>query len=279
METKTNKHDSSKLVAIGVLLLCAGCSSAVPAELSDARKAYARASQGVAAKQAPADLHVAKVSLDRAEESFEDDSDSDRTRTLAYVAERKAELAEVIGAQKLAESRKQEANVAYRQKEGQMAQDTKVALAKSQTDLAASKLREKDVAAALAKLAATKEEARGLVITLSGSVLFASDQSVLLPAAQARLDQVAAALMATKDRNLTVEGHTDSQGSADHNMTLSQARADAVRTYIISRGYPTGLIQSHGIGKDRPVASNANAEGRANNRRVEIIINPVTASL
>ena len=129
-----------------------------------------------------------------------------------------------------------------------------------------------DAQAELAKLAAVKEEARGLVITLSGSVLFASSKSELLPAAQSRLNQVAEALMATKERKLTVEGHTDSQGSSSYNQVLSQQRADAVRSYIISRGYPAELIQAQGIGKDRPVADNGNPEGRANNRRVEIIV-------
>ena len=124
----------------------------------------------------------------------------------------------------------------------------------------------------LVRLAAVKEEARGLVITLSGSVLFASDKSELLPAAQDRLNQVAVALLATKDRKLTVEGHTDSRGSASYNQVLSQARADAVRAYLISRDYPADLIQAKGIGKDRPVADNTSAEGRANNRRVEIIV-------
>jgi outer membrane protein OmpA-like peptidoglycan-associated protein len=126
--------------------------------------------------------------------------------------------------------------------------------------------------AALLKLAAVKEESRGLVITLSGSVLFASNKSSLLPAARDRLSQVADALMETKERSITIEGYTDSQGSVADNLTLSQKRADAVRTYIVSRGYSGGLIQAHGLGKDRPVADNATAEGRANNRRVEIIV-------
>ncbi len=124
----------------------------------------------------------------------------------------------------------------------------------------------------LTKLAAVKDEARGLVITLSGSVLFASNQTVLLPAAQTRLRQVSEALMETKERNLTVEGHTDSQGSAPFNQDLSQRRADAVRAFIISRGYPSDKIVAQGIGKDRPIADNTSPEGRANNRRVEIII-------
>lgn len=126
--------------------------------------------------------------------------------------------------------------------------------------------------AALVKLAAVKEESRGLVITLSGSVLFASNKSSLLPAARDRLSKVADALMETKERSITIEGYTDSQGTNEFNIDLSQKRADAVRTYIISRGYSGALIQAHGLGKDRPVADNASAEGRANNRRVEIIV-------
>jgi outer membrane protein OmpA-like peptidoglycan-associated protein len=134
--------------------------------------------------------------------------------------------------------------------------------------------------AALVKLAAVKEEARGLVITLSGSVLFASNKSSLLPAARDRLSQVSAALMETKERKITIEGYTDSQGSDKTNMDLSQKRADAVRSYIISRGYSGSLIEARGLGKDRPVADNATAEGRANNRRVEIIVErgPVTVN-
>jgi outer membrane protein OmpA-like peptidoglycan-associated protein len=125
----------------------------------------------------------------------------------------------------------------------------------------------------LVKLAAVKEEARGLVITLSGSVLFASGKSTLLPAAKTRLNQVTDALLATKERKLTVEGHTDSQGSSEFNQSLSQQRADAVRSYIVLRGYPGNLVQANGIGEERPVSDNANIEGRANNRRVEIIVN------
>ena len=119
-----------------------------------------------------------------------------------------------------------------------------------------------------------KEDERGMVITLSGSVLFASDQATLLPEAQTKLSQVADALMSTKERNIVVEGFTDSRGSSSHNMDLSQRRAEAVRGFIISRGYEADKMQAHGIGKDRPMASNDSAEGRANNRRVEIIVQP-----
>jgi outer membrane protein OmpA-like peptidoglycan-associated protein len=96
---------------------------------------------------------------------------------------------------------------------------------------------------------------------------------MLLPAAQFRLNQVAEALMSTnKHRRLTVEGHTDSQGTTAFNLDLSQRRAESARSYLVLRGYPAELIETQGIGEVRPVADNASLEGRSNNRRVEIIV-------
>ena len=129
-----------------------------------------------------------------------------------------------------------------------------------------------DALAELASLASLKEEERGLVVTLSGSVLFRSGESTLLPQAQVKLDQVAKALLAIRTRNLIVEGHTDSRGSEAYNHGLSQRRADAVRDYLVQKGYPADHIQSRGRGEGSPIANNSSAEGRANNRRVEIVI-------
>jgi outer membrane protein OmpA-like peptidoglycan-associated protein len=139
-------------------------------------------------------------------------------------------------------------------------------------DLSDSEKRTADAVAELAAIAAVKEEERGLVVTLSGGVLFRSAESTLLSSAKVKLDQVANALLSVRARNLIVEGHTDSQGSASYNQGLSQRRADAVRDYLVQRGYPTDRIQARGKGKGSPIADNASPEGRANNRRVEIII-------
>ena len=133
----------------------------------------------------------------------------------------------------------------------------------------------REALAALSKLTAVKEEARGLVITLSGSVLFQSDQATLLPDAQARLGDVAAALLASDDKQILIEGHTDSQGTEAHNRDLSLRRAEAVRGYLTSRGYDISRVRAVGIGESRPVSDNGTAEGRANNRRVEIILEPL----
>jgi outer membrane protein OmpA-like peptidoglycan-associated protein len=139
-------------------------------------------------------------------------------------------------------------------------------------DLSDSEKRTADAVAALATLAAVREEERGLVVTLSGSVLFRSAKSTLLPSAKVKLDQVATALLSIRARNLIVEGNTDSQGSESYNQDLSQRRADAVRDYLVQKGYPADRIQARGMGKGSPIADNASPEGRANNRRVEIVI-------
>ncbi|MCK9211821.1 MAG: OmpA family protein [Ignavibacteriaceae bacterium] len=275
------------LITIVFAGLLVGCGASIPpTELVNARQAYQHASTGQAAQLVPAELHKAEAALAIAEKAFLDDPKSFRTRDLAYIADRKAKMAEALAITAAESATAAKANKDYQATQAEIVKSAKENLAVSERNaalkteqLAAEQKarveadkRAADAQAALAKLAAVKEEARGLVITLSGSVLFASGKSALLPAAQNRLNQVAEALMATKERRLTVEGHTDSQGSSNSNQSLSQRRADAVRSYLISRGYPGDLIQAQGIGEDRPVADNTSAEGRANNRRVEIIV-------
>lgn len=127
--------------------------------------------------------------------------------------------------------------------------------------------------ASLNDLARIKEEATQTVITLSGSVLFTTGQATLLPIAQQSLDRVAEALKAQgEDKRIIIEGHTDSRGSDLTNQQLSLARASAVRDYLVSRGIPANRVEAVGKGESQPIADNATAEGRANNRRVEIIV-------
>jgi outer membrane protein OmpA-like peptidoglycan-associated protein len=250
-----------------VSVLCAGtisaCATTVPIELVDAREAYRQASFGSAAQAAPAELHVANDALALAERSFSHDPNSYRTRDLAYIAQRKAQLAEASASIAIQQKREAKAKEEFQSTQGTVVAKTKQDLSQTRNALATTKQaltaeqearaaadqRAADSQAALAKLAAVKDEPRGMVITLSGSVLFASNRAVLLPEARTRLDQVAEVLLTTKERNLTVEGHTDSQGSASYNMDLSQRRADAVRSYLVERGYQGDLIVAHGLGK------------------------------
>jgi outer membrane protein OmpA-like peptidoglycan-associated protein len=137
---------------------------------------------------------------------------------------------------------------------------------------------EKNAAAAVASLreiAQVKEESRGTVITLDGAVLFVTGKSELMPLARQKLDEVAKAMQDLDDKQtIVVEGHTDSKGNDDANMVLSQARAESVRSYLVSRGVKAERISAVGRGEAQPVASNDTPEGRANNRRVEIVISP-----
>lgn len=267
-------------ITIGITGLLIGCSASMPPqELVDARLAFQQASTGQAAKLVPAEVHKAKTALEIAEKSFLDDPDSYLTRDLSYIADRKSKLADALAITFAQNIATEKAEKDYELTQTEIVKSTTEQLSIEQQARIDAELIAAKALADLAELAAVKEEERGLVITLSGSVLFASDQFTLLPAAQDRLNKVADALLITKERNITVEGFTDSQGSYEYNIKLSQNRADAVRSYLISRGYPGNLIQANGIGEDRPVANNNSAEGRANNRRVEIIINHITAKL
>ena len=342
-------------VLIAFAAYFAGCATVPPTELVNARSAYQLASEGPAQQYVPSELHKAHEALNLAEESFQKEPDSDKTKDLAYVAQRKAEQAGVLGSMAAEKSIKDRANADFqtqqteivkqgkkdlidsekrtadaqaeigrqaaikaakeksdndyqmqqaviaqgkkdlndaekRTAETQAELDKQAALRtakdkadadlqkqqaeiqKGQQELRDSEKRTADALAELASLATLKEEGRGLVLTLSGSILFRSAEATLLPQAQVKLDQVAKALLAIRARNITVEGYTDSRGSVAYNQGLSLRRADAVRDYLIQRDYPADHIHSLGLGKEKPIADNASAEGRANNRRVEIVI-------
>jgi outer membrane protein OmpA-like peptidoglycan-associated protein len=283
------KHITYFIITMCIGLLVGCGANLPPSELINARYAYQHASTGQAAQLVPAELHKAQEALSIAEKSFQNEPESYRTKDLAYVADRKSKMAEALATTVAENANTVKANKEFQTTQTEILKNTKADLASSEksdqikseqlaTEQKARVDAEDRAAKAqddLAKLAAVKEEERGLVITLSGSVLFASDKSELLPEAQIRLNQVADALLATKERKLTVEGHTDSQGAASYNQDLSQRRADAVRSYLISRGYPGDLILAQGIGENRPIADNKSAEGRANNRRVEIVVNHI----
>jgi outer membrane protein OmpA-like peptidoglycan-associated protein len=119
-----------------------------------------------------------------------------------------------------------------------------------------------------------KDDDRGMVVTFQGETLFKTGKSDLLPAAMVKLDQVADTLRG-QERKILVVGHTDNQGgNGAYNQTLSEKRANAVRDYLVAKGIPSDLIRAEGRGPTQPVADNTSVEGRAANRRVEIIVQP-----
>ena len=289
-----------------MVAVAAGCATAPPVELIQARTAYNRASFGPAAQLAPADLRKASLALDQAERAFSDEKNLPKAVDLAYVAERTAQIAEAhaetalterkmakqaagtltAARAQLAEAQRGEAQQAQQvgvERTAREAAEQKADASEQKADAseqkagasdekaAASEQRAQQANDALDRLSA-KADGRGMVITLSGSVLFRSNGAELLPAALRRLDEVASVLVA-QGQSVVVEGYTDSKGSPWSNVDLSRRRAEAVRSYLVSRGCPTDRIVARGMGPDRPVADNASGEGRANNRRVEIVIN------
>ena len=101
------------------------------------------------------------------------------------------------------------------------------------------------------------------------TIEFEPGSSVLRPAGRGILDEMAVALLKLGNKKVEVIGHTDAQGLRETNVVLSLARADAVRTYLASKGVAPSLITTSGSGPDRPVASNGTPDGRARNRRIE----------
>jgi len=98
---------------------------------------------------------------------------------------------------------------------------------------------------------------------------FESGQAVIRPSGLQILDEMAAALLKVKGKKVEVIGHTDNTGLRESNLSLSLARAEAVRTYLAGKAIDPAMINVSGQGPDRPVADNATADGRARNRRIE----------
>jgi len=117
----------------------------------------------------------------------------------------------------------------------------------------------------------TRDTARGLIVNMP-NVLFAFNKDTLRPEAREKLAKLAGILLSNPGLSVAVEGHADAIGSDAYNMELSQRRADSVRTYLIAQGIQSSGITARGFGESVPVASNETAEGRALNRRVEVVL-------
>jgi len=275
----------SLVVTFAGIVACA--STAPPQALVNARTAYDRASRGPTKDLDPADLHLAKETLDRAEKSFAENGDGQETTDTAYTAERRTEIAETRARTTQIMQQKAQTTADMNASQTRAVQLTSAALGRANLQLATqdqalkneterrkeAEMRAAQMAADLARIGTVKQEARGMVITLSGSVLFASAKSDLLPDAQSKLSEVANALAKQDpDSKIVVEGHTDSQGGAAFNQDLSQKRAESVRQYLVSHGIAADRVSAQGFGPTRAIADNGSAEGRANNRRVEIVV-------
>ncbi|HET8542049.1 MAG TPA: OmpA family protein [Anaeromyxobacter sp.] len=124
----------------------------------------------------------------------------------------------------------------------------------------------------LEKVAETRRTENGILVRLKSDILFETDSAVLRPAAVDQLTKVGDILARYPEDRIRVEGYADSTGSARHNEELSERRAQAVRRVLLGRGVKEQQVTALGMGETRPVSTNANAAGRARNRRVELHI-------
>ena len=123
----------------------------------------------------------------------------------------------------------------------------------------------------LNSILATRDSARGLIANMS-DVLFRSGSFELAPGARERLAKVSGIILAYPSLHVSIEGHTDSVGGDEYNQNLSEQRAQAVRDYFVQQGISSSTIETHGYGKTAPIASNDTADGRQQNRRVELVL-------
>jgi outer membrane protein OmpA-like peptidoglycan-associated protein len=276
----------------------AACGGEVPAPkaLVDARADYAKAKGGIALQIDPTDVHEADLALQKAESAWSDsrDPNDEHAIDLAIIAQRKAQIAMAEAA---ASKAQQDLAATKADLEATMASQLRAARGElgktqqnlhdtqSQLQMTAAQAEEqkkkladleaklKDARDTIAKIAAVKDDDRGMVITLQGEVLFKTGKWDLKAGAMAKLDQIADALRG-KEQPMVVFGFTDNVGAIDMNMDLSAKRATSVRDYLVSKGIPSDLITSQGKGPAEPIAGNDSVEGRAQNRRVEIVVKP-----
>ena len=123
----------------------------------------------------------------------------------------------------------------------------------------------------LNSILATRDSARGLIVSMS-DVLFETGKFSLIPGAREKLAKVAGILIAYPGLSIEVDGYTDNVGADAMNQTLSENRASTVRTYLVEQGVTTNSVSAKGFGNTLPVASNDNAAGRKDNRRVELVV-------
>ena len=182
--------------------------------------------------------------------------------------ERAASEKQAMTAQVLAAERETANEASRRAAAQQDAEQARLAVTQSEQEQARlrAQLREQ-----LNAVMHTKDSARGLIVSMTG-LLFETGKSTLVPHVRENLARVAGILLGHPGLEIEVEGHTDSVGSDAMNQSLSENRAEAVRNYLLAQGVPKGAIVSRGFGETQPLATNDTTDGKAQNRRVEIVV-------
>ncbi|MCJ7593037.1 MAG: OmpA family protein [Woeseiaceae bacterium] len=290
-----NNARVSRMLAVAVAFSFAvgACATAPqsPQGSADVRnKLSALQANSSLASKVPVEMREAEAAVLIAEASVGNDVALGRHRV--YMADQMVEIAIAKAATRVAED--QRAMLSQQRDQARLDARTREADAARRQATAAQNKSEAERALALAAAAkATSNEAeaaatakelqqridaleaeatdRGLVLTL-GDVLFATGRSDLMSGGNNSLDKLIVFLNEYPDRSVAIEGHTDDVGSLEMNQTLSQHRADAVKTYLTQHGIQSVRLASTGMGETQPIADNQSQSGRQQNRRVEVII-------
>jgi outer membrane protein OmpA-like peptidoglycan-associated protein len=240
------------------------------AEQARARREQEAQAAAVAANAKAAEEARLRAQADAAKADAERQRmDAERQRADAERQKHEAEIAtlQARDAQRDAEAARQAA-IAEQQKLA--AEKAAAESARMQAEHDAQALRER-LRDQLNLVLQTRDTARGLIVNMS-DVLFDFNQATLKQEAKEKLAKVSGIVLAYPSLHMNVEGHTDSIGTDDYNMKLSQRRADSVRDYLTANGIPASNVVAVGMGKSDPVASNDTAAGRQQNRRVEMVV-------
>jgi outer membrane protein OmpA-like peptidoglycan-associated protein len=273
-----------------------------PLELYEAINAIQIAEAEGAGKYAAETLSTAKLNLQNAEDFDEHKKDRKQEITYAREAVQTAEDARIMTVRKMRaedELHQQQARMQAEQSAQQSALAAQQAAAQqaeaearaAQAEAAAERAKAEQEAAQhqaqqatnqteqmreqlknqLNAVLQTRETARGLIVNMS-DVLFDFNKYTLKPDAREKLAKVSGILLAYPGLTLQVEGYTDNVGTDDYNQKLSEERADGVRDFLVTEGVAQNNISAAGYGKSDPVADNSTASGRAENRRVQLVV-------
>jgi len=242
------------VVLIGTSGLLAACAGRDTRSVDQARTAVSqvRTDQTVVTR-APGKLEEAEQALARTEGALEARAPQVELDHLAYLTRQRAAIALATADEREALA---EIEALGAERDRLMLDEREREIESLQEQLAALQARETD---------------RGLVVTL-GDILFDVDEAQLTPGGELQVSRLADALRQMPDRNVLIEGHTDSTGSAAYNLDLSQRRASEVEGLLLVQGVDPTRVVTRGYGEDYPVASNDSAAGRQQNRRVEVVI-------
>ncbi len=269
------KKNGYLTISFMVIAALAGCGSTPNALLDSARSSYRSAqSDPKVTNLAPLELKQAGDTLAEADNAWKKGKDSAKVDHLAYLAQQQVSIAQETAKRKAAEADVSAAD-AERNKIRLSARTEEAEKAQQQAQSA--EMRASTLESQLKELNAKKSD-RGTVITL-GDVLFDTNRAELKSGGVREVQKLADILKQNPQRNVAIEGFTDSTGSENYNQQLSERRANAVRDTLMNMGIDSTRITTRGYGKSFPVASNSNQAGRQLNRRVEVIISDESGNI